>query len=181
MKEKKILAMTKGILVVFWSSGIIYILVGSGPVNPLQPPREVRQNLIAIIPQGWAFFTRNPREAIDHIYKKVGTEWVYFSYTNSSFRNFFGIKREARALNVELAGLLSYISKEKWKACEIGLNTFLRDSTLEAIRLDNESTIKSLCGDILIERRQSVPWAWSKSSDSIQMPSKLIQLNVVCK
>lgn len=181
IQEKRVLTFTKVALAVFWAGIILFVLKSSVPEHPLRSSRAVQRNLIAITPQGWSFFTRDPREAVDRVYRRIDGDWIHATVANSSARNFFGLKRDARALNVELASLLTEIPRKKWRGCRSSLTNCLEAKPVEAVSVENESLMQSLCGDILVERRPPVPWAWSKRTQRIRMPSRLIQLNVECE
>ncbi len=180
MREKRALTITKVVLAVFWTGIILFVLKSSVSEHPLRSSRAVQRNLIAITPQGWSFFTRNPREAVDRIYRRVDNEWIHATVANSSARNFFGLKRDARALSVELASLLTGIPHEKWQACRSSLTEYLEMETIKSVPVENRSLMQSLCGDILVQRRPPVPWAWSKRMKRIHMPSRIVRLDVRC-
>lgn len=180
MKEIYVFFSIKLIVISFWLLVISYVFVGFVPESPFQKPISVKQNLITISPQGWAFFTRNPREAIDQIYIKSGEEWKYHTFTNSSLRNFFGIKRSARAQNVELAYLFSSLSNEEWVNCATVADECVKNKTIEVVEVENNSKLQTLCGELLIVRKEPVPWAWSQSMKIIDMPSNIVRINANC-
>lgn len=163
-----------------WAAAIGPILLGSVPDSPLRPSLRFRQDVIAIAPQGWAFFTRDPREPVDRIYARSGPAWVQVTYTNSSGRNWLGLKRDARALNVELASLLAEVDPAQWRDCPGRLETCLRERNLPAVAVANRSRIRALCGGILVERRPPAPWAWSRAKRPVLLDSKIARLEVGC-
>ena len=163
-----------------WAAAIGPVLLGSMPDSPLRPSLSFRQDVIAIAPQGWAFFTRDPREPVDRVYTRSGPEWVQVTYTNSSRRNWLGLKRDARALNVELASLLSEVDPALWRNCPGRLETCLRERDVPAVAVVNRSRIRALCGEILVERRPPAPWAWSRAKRPVLLDSKIARLDVRC-
>jgi antimicrobial peptide system SdpA family protein len=160
-----------------WAAAIAPVLLGSVPDSPLRPSLRLRQDVIAIAPQGWAFFTRDPREPVDRIYARSGPEWVQVTYSNSSRRNWLGLKRDARALNVELASLLAEVDPSQWSGCKGRLET-CRD--VPAVPVVNRSRLRALCGEILVERRPPTPWAWSRARRPVLLDSKIARLDVRC-
>jgi antimicrobial peptide system SdpA family protein len=169
-----------------WVVAIGPVLLGSMPDSPLRPSLSFRQDVIAIAPQGWAFFTRDPREPVDRIYTRqgagpsTGPEWAQVTYTNSSRRNWLGLKRDARALNVELAFLLSEADPVPWRDCPGQLETCLRQRDVPAVAVVNRSRIRALCGELLVERRPPAPWAWSRAKRPVLLDSKIARLDVRC-
>jgi len=163
-----------------WAAAIGPVLLGSLPDSPLRPSLRFRQDVIAIAPQGWAFFTRDPREPVDRIYARSESGWVQVTYTNSSARNWLGLKRDARALNVELASLLSEVDSSQWGDCPGQLESCLRKRDVPAVAVVNRSSIRALCGEILVERRPPAPWAWSRAKRPVLLDSKVARLEVRC-
>lgn len=163
-----------------WAAAIAPVLLGSIPDSPLRPSLRLRQDVIAIAPQGWAFFTRDPREPADRIYARSGREWAQVTYSNSSRSNWLGLKRDARVLNVELASLLSEVDSSQWSDCPGRLETCLRQRDVPAVAVVNRSTVRALCGEILVERRPPTPWAWSRAKRPVLLDSKIARLDVRC-
>lgn len=160
-----------------WAAAIAPVLLGSVPDSPLRPSLRLRQDVVAIAPQGWAFFTRDPREPVDRIYARSGPEWVQVTYSNSSRRNWLGLKRDARALNVELASLLTEVDSSQWSDCKGRIETCRE---IPAVPVVNRSRLRALCGEILVERRPPTPWAWSRAKRPVLLDSKIAQLDVRC-
>ena len=177
---RRVPSLARGLLACLWCAGVLLVL-SSGPVDsPLRSSRALRRNMIAISPQGWAFFTRDPREPVARLYRAAGPEWSLASYTNSSARSLFGLSRRARALNVELAALLAEVPRDRWMACRSTLETCLREAAPSGVALSNRSTTRQVCGGFAVERQPPVPWAWSRSAERIHMPSEVVRLDVRC-
>lgn len=179
--ERRVLTVTRVALALLWAGVILWVTVGSVPDSPLRLPLRVTQNMIAVSPQGWAFFTRDPREPVDRLYRRQGDAWVRANYANTSPRNLFGVRRAARAVNVEMASLLAQAPDAAWTDCESSLADCLRgDGAPPVVEVDNPSALRSLCGRLAVERRPPVPWAWSGSERPIHMPGQVLLLDVDC-
>src|SRR4051812_41959664 len=87
--------------------------------NPVTLPFEQAVNAQVWIPEGWKFFTRNPREErVSMLVRKEG-QWINGSRTpNANPSNAFGIDRLGRAQGLELALLLENVPSEAWSACK---------------------------------------------------------------
>ena len=179
LDEQRILLLTRVGLAVFWALAIGYVVIASVMDHPLRASYRERQNLIAISPQGWAFFTRNPRESVERIYQRQSAQWRPTSFSNSSPRNLFGVRRAARAVSAELASMLGQIPQGRWTSCTDSLDVCLRQAS-PPIRVENKSTLRTLCGEVAVERRPPVPWAWSRRIDRINMPGKVLRFTAVC-
>jgi len=136
--------------------------------------------MIAISPQGWAFFTRDPREPVDRLYRGTASGWAQATFTNSSARNLFGLSRAARALNVEMAALLAELPPDRWLECRSTLEACLREADSHGVTLHNRSLTRLACGALTVQRQPPVPWAWSRNAERIHMPSEVVRLNVRC-
>jgi len=156
----------------------------AGPVDsPLRADFTTRRGMIAFFPQGWAFFTRDPREAVDRAYRP-GPPLVPLLYANTSPRNLFGFGRGARTLNVELAALLHELPAAAWQPCDAPLQRCVEAGawagTGGSVAIVNRATEPRICGDVVVERQPPVPWAWGRSIDETHMPSKVARLEVRC-
>jgi antimicrobial peptide system SdpA family protein len=178
--ETRILFLTRVSLAIFWALVIGYIALVSVVDHPLRASYRERQNLVAVSPQGWAFFTRNPREPVELIYQHDGAKWGVASYSNSSLANVWGTRRAARMLSVEANAMVNEISPESWIPCKNTMEICLHQAP-PPVRVENKSALQNLCGEVVVERRPPVPWAWSRRIDKIHMPGKLVRFEAVCQ
>jgi len=152
----------------------------AGPVDsPLRADFTTRRGMIAFFPQGWAFFTRDPREAVDRAYRP-GAPLVPLLYANSSPRNLLGLGRGARTLNVELAALLHELPASAWQSCDAPLERCVEARAGGRVAIVNRFPEPRICGDVVVERQPPVPWAWGRAIDETHMPSKVARLDVRC-
>lgn len=163
-----------------WTGAVLFVLLASVPDHPLRRTHAARQALVALAPQGWAFFTRDPREPLDRVYRREGRAWVEATHTNGSPRGLLGLGRGARALHVELASLLGQAPASRWQECAGGLGGCAGTVGLEPVAVSDDSTLRALCGEILVLRAPPVPWAWSRSGRSVAMPARAVRLDVAC-
>ena len=182
----KVISVSCKILIIgFWCITFGLVLSTYFPYNPYSPSAKTKLLVQAFIPQGWGFFTKDPREPESFIYSSDGANWRSVLRTpNSSFKNLIGLRRNARAQGAEYGMLLSEISKDsaKWGFCkgttktgciEINQN-FKIHSVLNKVRRP------TLCGELWLIMQAPVPWAWQGQSEPVQMPIKFIRLNVLC-
>lgn len=170
-------------LLLGWSTVTMYALHAALPYNPIRLPFEDRLDMRLILPEGWAFFTRDPREDRMQPYLRgADGQWSTASMTpNFQPKNFFGIDRAARAQGVEMGLLLEAARQVERSACEEEPQVCLGRATVGRT-LRNISPSPSLCGQVGIVFQRAVPWAWSRSSQGkpITMPSKILRLDVEC-
>ena len=168
------------VTILFWGVSIVFIALGSLPYNPLSLSNKNRLKITSVIPEGWAFFTRNPREANVFLYRKQENKIVSVDVANSSPSMFWGLKRNVRAQGVELEIIFNSINDTNWLKCNDDINKCLNWDTIPAIQVQNTTLIHSLCGELFLQKKEPVPWAWSKSREDIHMPAQVIKLNVIC-
>lgn len=73
--------------------------------NPLAPGYANAYQLTKIIPEGWGFFTRNPREPVYKFYECDGDSFAQMNLHNNSFRSLAGLSKINRRYNLELQRL----------------------------------------------------------------------------
>lgn len=165
-----------------WIVAILYVATASLPYNPIRPPFANVINWKMLVPEGWGFFTRNPREPNIYLLKKENNTWVSCFRTNPDPINLFGIKRFSRSQGVEYGLLLQQTSAEDWTKCEeVTLDDCVKKKNKRIVTVLNSSTHSSLCGQILFVQQAPLPWAWSRSNNKINMPLQYLILNVKCE
>lgn len=163
-----------------WAVLALYVVHAALPYNPLRLPYAHALRTQVWAPEGWAFFTRNPREPRPFLYRLDGATWASASLgPHARASNAFGMNRRARAQGVELGLLLEGVPSRSWKRCEEAPLGCL-DAAPAAARVANRSPRPSLCGTIGVVRQAPVPWAWARAPKPVVMPSNVIRLEVSC-
>ena len=162
----------------FWSTFLVGVAVISLPYNPISIRYAWQTNIKGFIPEGWGFFTRNPREEDLYLYKKVDGGWEGTGYLPiARAANLLGARRTPRAQSIEMALLLKSVKQDQWVACEQHFQQCLADSLI--VQVENTSPRPVMCGTYCIVRKAPIPWAWSSSGD-VEMPSFITYLHVTC-
>jgi len=94
------------LLLLFEFVGIYFIFTSSIGANPQNGNVTIQQLSNTFFPEGWAFFTKNPREPLLDIYtiNKNG-ETEKFLLPNGDY--YFGMSRKSRVITYQLGILLS--------------------------------------------------------------------------
>lgn len=163
-----------------WLAIFAYAVHVALPFNPVHLPFE-GQEFRRVVPEGWAFFTRNPREeAIFLFSRRSNGEWDSASLgPNGIASNAFGLNRISRAQGVETALLMNRFPNSAYRDCSGALTKCL-DDTPSSRSLANESPNPSLCGDVGIVLRKPLPWAWFAAGMSTSMPARILRIKVGC-
>lgn len=160
----------------FWGIFAVYAIHDALPANPIRLPFEGAVNVRAIAPQGWAFFTRDPREPDIEVFS-ADDGWRRLLEPNNGAYALWGASRKARGQRLELGMLSTEISR--WTRCR-GVPQACLDRAPTTQRLANTYPIPTLCGELGFVKAPPVPWAWSGSGESIHMPSKISRVRVTC-
>lgn len=163
-----------------WAYLIFQLAVHTLPHGALTGSRLKSANLGAIMPQGWAFFTRNPREENYFIYQKVEGKYQQVIQSNCSRSNLFGTARKSRVQSVELGDILAKVDGHEWLSCPEGIGQSRAVDTLTEVLVLNRVETPTICGLYYIEKKEPVPWAWGKYYKEIAMPSSVIKIHTIC-
>jgi len=165
---------------ILWRGIIVLLLLTYAGESPFWETRNYLSEAIGIAPQGWAFFTRDPREPQEKVYFKENGSWVLDQRFYAGSRPLSKLYERNRLVHVELANILQQVEDDMWRECQDGLAACISDTNIPVVAVRNISNLQILCGQFLIESQPPVPWAWASSKKSVYMPSKLVQLEVEC-
>ncbi|MGC6479431.1 MAG: SdpA family antimicrobial peptide system protein [Flavobacteriaceae bacterium] len=159
----------------FWAFLFYYIFISSIPV-PSNIKFENKSRIFSLLPQGWGFFTRDPRENITTLYEidKLGNGYIKFTKTNNASNNYFGISRKNRLINLELGVVTSRLNQGNWIEKK---GVFDLDFQIQIDTIYTGFYPKNIKGDFFIVEQERIPWAWSKNKDLV-MPFKYKRIYV---
>lgn len=120
-----------------------------------------------IIPQGWGFFTKDPRDNQLEVYKIVNNTTNKITIKNVALETSFGLSRKARYIGYESAQVINSIDKKYWKSNVFGnINKLKYDS---AYRCNNN--LKYLKkGQYLFVTYKIIPYKWANSNQEKNNP-----------
>lgn len=170
---------TRVLLAVSWGLVIMFLFSAAFDA-PFRLSRESKLRLFTLTPEGWAFFTKNPRLPHPRLYKLDGSRWVFVDPHNAAAGNVFGMSRRARKLDIELAAAMGVVKPSEWQRIR-ATHAVLAANTagLAEVVLRNTAPHPVLCGRFLVEERPPVPWAW-RGSVRKEMPGRAVKLRAVC-
>lgn len=127
---------------------------------------------VQFFPQGYAFFTRNPREPHINIYEVFKDDSLVQINEKASLsaQNLFGLSRKNRRLNIEFQEVISKILL--WE------NSFEKAKQKSlTLKLDSKESNK-ICGKYLFVKEERIPWAWIKNKKlSPKKKFKMLSIN----
>lgn len=165
-----------------WATLMLTVLVTSVEQNAIMPSRQLRYIVQAFSPQGWAFFTRDPREAWHHTFTIDERNRLQpadvADYRGAPWR---GVDRTLRNRGIMTEQVAAQVPKDAWQPCRDTPRLCLMDyqgPVVEAVLSANDTT--GLCGRLLIQEASTVPWAWRTSYQRVSNPSRIVVVNVRC-
>jgi antimicrobial peptide system SdpA family protein len=165
----------------FWATLASVAMLGALPEDALGSSTYSREIIRTLLPEGWAFFTRNPRESTYHIYEEeAGGQLTPADAADARANGFWGIDRKSRLRSIAVAQMASRIPKDTWKECRSTLRQCRREQDVES-EIALSMNVPTICGHIVIEEREPVPWAWRRSYSRVHMPSRIARVHVPCE
>ncbi|MEL6357811.1 MAG: SdpA family antimicrobial peptide system protein [Bacteroidota bacterium] len=156
-----------------------FVFISSLPFNTLTGNYQAKKRVYTLSPQGFAFFTRNPREyrLTTYVPDQTTGEWHRVERSNASLHNWLGVSRQCRRENVEIHTVQS-AAKGKY----IELNSAEFSSVIDTLSIvdtvANPFADPLLKGEIVFRFERPIPWAWSKNLATINQPIKLKKVYV---
>lgn len=165
-----------------WAGISFFSLLTYVKDNPIRFSYEFQHNLRTMFPQGWAFFTKSPRDENMQLYRWENNRLVLVDgQRQATFANLMGFRRASRAMSVEYAYLLYDVPAENWVRCEGDAEAYIRTHKLTNVQVENSTPHPYLSGTYYLIQKGIVPWAWATQADRITLPSSILKLTVVCK
>jgi antimicrobial peptide system SdpA family protein len=166
-----------------WAVLIGYVVHVQLPTNVIVLPFEQELHLAAVVfaPEGWAFFTKNPREPVLIPYT-MDTAGMWRSAAVGAYDDpphLFGASRSPRAQGVEMGLLSSQISPTAWGTCDERIETCLARAASWFVA-GNPSPQPTLCGKVALVRQEPLPWAWASARAETTMPSTFVLVDSRC-
>lgn len=165
------------------STGVVlFSIMGTSLQTPFYINKVLKMNVSYIIPQGWAFFTKDARQEKLLAYKREANgKLTSLTPPGGSVKYLFGLNREGRRIPLEYKILLKDIDSLSWIDTDYDLTLIAKKSlNTPMVKAVNEAYHAQSCGEIIFVRTCTIPWAWSKLG-TIKMPSKYVRLIINCK
>lgn len=152
------------------------------PHSTMNISKDTKTNIVSLLPQGWAFFTRSPKEEKILVYKVHPSGLKKISMSNPDEKNLFGISRLSRRLTMETSIVLHEAKKISWTE-KTGVEHPPINS-LEPLHIQSTNNIirNIQSGQYLIYKEKPIPWAWKKNFNKANTSRKYVLVDYVkCK
>lgn len=179
-RKRRSLAVLVIALALIWGVLAVVALEASREDNALRFGRDHQKYVTMFVPQGWGFFTRDPREDDYDVLAFDGQQWrTRFGHPNFQWSLLLGWSRAARAQSVEFGLLSGSLDQDGWVECKRRVDECASELDVHQT-IGNASPRPTFCGEVVVMTRPPVPWAWARSARSITMPSKLLKVDIQC-
>lgn len=119
-----------------------------------------------VLPEGWSFFTKSPREAFVVPYDENGDE--VGTAPNAQLKWVFGLNRASRLGGIDVDRVMQKLDRGAWHRCEVGMTIASCKKTLSAQKMRITERPHSLCGSITLARMKPTPWAFRGTACPIE-------------
>ncbi len=158
------------LITVLFNTFLVFFLVslyfGYNPIN-YQSKNKIYAT--TIIPEGWAFFTRNSKEPLVHIVSVDTANNVLqpVDLRNGTVANFFGFRRLNRVVGIESLTLLFEAKKHSsatvYQKQALNLSGVLNTISADTLRYDTitveKKRVPHIKGKVLLVLQERLPWA----------------------
>jgi antimicrobial peptide system SdpA family protein len=142
---------------------IYLVFTSSIVVNPLQPANGAKTVTNQFFPEGWAFFTRDPKEALLDVYmQQPGGNVKKMILPNADYM--LGASRKSRILCYQLGSLLGDNREAiRWKSGTGNFTDSLSGLAYQGIK-ENEKFTLFKKGKYILVSTEKLPWLWAKNA-----------------
>ena len=169
-----------GFVFLCWAVVIWFSLIANTHAPLFNLPVKNSAYISTFMPQGWAFFTRSPREPQLYVYRIENNHISKVDIYNASVASLFGMRRTMLASRVEVGALISTVNKKEWKSYNKELSDSCLFDSIPVKIVENKTQAKSFCGEYLFQYQEPLPWAWNNVKRKVVLPSLLIRLKISC-
>ena len=139
--------------------------------------RKIKKYVGTFFPEGWGFFTKNPRDLQFEVYKIENKKVSRIDMSNHSAFNYFGLSRKARVIGYESSVIANEIDKKKWKKNEVkDISGFINDSSAV---ISQKKEFKFLIpGEYIFKMYEPIPYAWAKKNQEKNNPYSFVKVTI---
>lgn len=140
------------------------VVISSISNTSIQLPFFIKKVLNSTVKEGWAFFTRDPREKSVNIYVYKNGKYLPFIKPNGDLSNFFGLSRKSREYAFEVGQLYPYIKDNQW-------SLYHKEDSIKfcskVIHIKRPDLVNFLPNNFILVEVDSVPWAYARFPNRI--------------
>jgi antimicrobial peptide system SdpA family protein len=153
-----------------------FAFLAAWELNPISFSAQSAKIIYTLLPEGWGFFTRSPRENQIKVYRSAQGRYVLINKSNAEPEYLFGLSRVSRRINIELGQVFTQIADSSWTDCKS--SEFTDCSGVNRVQVTNRFDEPLCRGEYTLISAPPIPWAWSRAYNKIRMPYSIIIVDV---
>lgn len=154
------------------------------PDGAVRLPDETRQRIRTLLPQGWGYFTRDPRATNQTVYMRGPTakHWRIAQRPYASTSNLLGWSRAEKTRTAHLNALSAHVPNRYWKSCHgVDVSCFKRGQRFQLKPSDDLRALRLPCGrEIGFVSWEPWPWAWRRTANDVELDSQVAVATAQC-
>jgi antimicrobial peptide system SdpA family protein len=164
----------------FWIVVVGAVVVGSIPGNVLLPTARQRNQLRLVMPEGWAFFTRDAQEEDLYVYRLEGDRLIGIDERAHRALPLAAVNRMGRFRHAALAAVAEPVPDDQWTECRRDVAACAAARTDAPLPVARAAAQLDVCGPLVLAKRRPAPWVWFKRNPRFEMPSRIAKVVVPC-
>lgn len=171
-----------------WIVVLLYVAQTFLPPNVIKLPyqSELEATISSLAPQGWAFFTKAPREPHMSIYAVGPRDGDALSRLgpNGSAQSGWGLSRSFMLQQSAAVNAAADISAEEWHACDERSTTLaacvttIAEGEPVAVPMNSERALP--CGAYVFAMSEAIPFAWRGVSNERERALSAVHVELTC-
>ena len=160
-----------------WCFLIIIVFLSSIKDQQVIKSPPLLKTINYLFPQGWGFFTRNPREENVFVYSINKNKITEICLLNQSIENSFGFSRDTRLKAFDIAILIEKINNDEWiSSSKQSMKEHLAIPTIKIKKTNNLQYFTK--GLFFIKLKKTVPWKWANLNQEKYTPYQIVKIQV---
>jgi antimicrobial peptide system SdpA family protein len=160
---------------------ILYSVHSAMPHNAVELPFEKDVQMGLILPEGWAFFTKSPKDPRFLVFGPTSDgSWARRYGETTDLATTFAFSRKTRSLGVEAGLIASSVTETDWRKCSSAPSTCMSLWSGSPVAAINETPRPTLCGPLALVKQDRLPWAWANTVTQDTMSSRIVRIDVRC-
>ncbi len=161
----------------FWLALGYIVLSYYNPINAVSnKPKEI---VFKLFPQGWGFFTRDPKDKVIGLFQIQREGFKLVSYNNGAAENLFGLSKKARYNMIEVSSLAQQLKDSKnWKEGKGDPKRIFNKLKITDTIVPEKKNLVVTSGNYIIVETKPIPFAWGNQKQKDFQPYKVIKVHV---
>ncbi|PJJ59214.1 SdpA family antimicrobial peptide system protein [Hymenobacter chitinivorans] len=151
-------------------------------VNATETTFQERYTFSVLLPEGWGFFTKSPRDEKNVLYRiRPDKSLEVATHKNADPENLFGFSRRSRRANMEFSRVMAQVKEKDWDQYQrYSLQDLIGSDTIATVHIPYSSTQFNQLqkGTYIVKRYTITPWAWAQYPEHYTNPERYLKLTI---